>query len=217
MARETERSARSVEEALEAALEELGVTEQQVVVEVVQESRSGFLGVGGQEAIVRVRVKEDSGALEELEEQADAVADFIEEMLDRMGIDATAEPAVRGSHMYIDIEGEDQDDLALLIGKHGQTLEAIQELSRLVVGRRLDEKVRVIIDVEDYRKRRDSKLVERAQGVARRVAGTGREEELEPMNPYERKLVHDAVAELGGVESSSRGEEPNRAVVIRKR
>ncbi len=219
MAREAEASAPSVEEAVEAALAELGVTEQEAAVEVLQEPRSGFLGVGGQGAVVRVRVQSEAGApgLDELEEQADAVADFVEELLERMGIEATAEPSVHGDHMYVEIEGDDEDDMALLIGKHGQTLEAIQELSRLAIGRRLDEKIRVMIDVADYRKRRESKLVQRAQEIARRVAKTGREEELEPMNPFERKLVHDAVAGVSGAESSSLGEEPNRFVVIRKR
>ncbi len=219
MAREAEASAPSVEEAVEAALAELGVTEQEAAVEVLQEPRSGFLGVGGQDAVVRVTVQSERDAprLEELEEQADAVADFVEELLERMGIEATAEPAVHGDHMYVEIEGDDEDDMALLIGKHGQTLEAIQELSRLAIGRRLDEKIRVMIDVEDYRKRRESKLIQRAQEIAGRVAKTGREEELEPMNPFERKLVHDAVAGIPGAESSSLGEEPKRFVVIRKR
>ena len=107
--------------------------------------------------------------------------------------------------------------MALLIGRHGQTLDAIQELTRMVVGRRLDERVRVIVDVEDYRKRRESRLEEKAREAAERVLRTGREEALEPMNPFERKIVHDAVAEIDGVESASRGEEPDRSVVIRRR
>ena len=87
----------------------------------------------------------------------------------------------------------------------------------MIVGNRLDERIRVIVDVEDYRKRREAKLVESAREVAERVAQSGIEEELDPMSPYERKLVHDAVGEVAGVETSSRGEEPNRYVVIRPR
>jgi spoIIIJ-associated protein len=155
--------------------------------------------------------------MDELEDQADAAADFLEELLGLMGLDAVAEPNVQGGHMYVDIEGDDEDDLALLIGRHGQTLEAVQELTRLVVGRRLDERIRVIVDVEDYRKRREQRLESRARDLAQKVLRSGREEELEPMNPYERKLVHDAVAEISGVETVSRGEEPNRFVVIRRR
>jgi spoIIIJ-associated protein len=225
MARETERRAASVEDALEAALEELGITEQEGVVEVVQEPKSGFLGVGGQEAIVRVRARSEvhsSGGSpddvsDDLEEQADAAADFVEELLARMDIDAVAEPNGHGDHMYVDIVDGPEDDMALLIGRHGQTLDAIQDLMRMAVGRRLDERVRVIVDVEGYRRRREAKMQERARELAERVARGGTEEELEPMNAYERKLVHDAVAEVPGVESVSRGEDPNRYVVIRKR
>ncbi len=214
---ETEKQAPSVEEAIEAALEELGVTEQEAQIEIVQEPRSGLLGIGGQPAIVRVRRRAPETPIDELEDQADAAADFLEELLGLMGVDAVAEPNVEGGHMYVDIEGDDEDDLALLIGRHGQTLEAIQELMRLVVGRRLDERIRVIVDVEDYRKRREQRLETRARDLAQKVLRSGRDEELEPMNPYERKLVHDAVAEVSGVETVSRGEEPNRFVVIRRR
>jgi len=217
VAKQTEQRAASVEEAIEAALDELGITEQEARIEVVQEPKGGFLGVGAQEAVVRVSVKSDQPDPEDLEDQADAVADFIDDLLIKMDLDAHAEPVLHGTHMYVDIVGDDDDDLALLIGRHGQTLEAIQELTRMAVSRRLDERIRVIVDVEDYRKRREERLVSMARDLAGRVAKSGREEELDPMNPFERKLVHDAVAEIAGVESTSRGEEPNRYVVIRKR
>ena len=150
----------------------------------------------------------------DIEEQADAVADFVEELLGAMDIDAIAEPAVQGGRYYVDILEGAPDDLALLIGKHGQTLDAIQELARHVVGRRLDERIRVLVDVEDYRKRRAARLEERAHEAADRALETGQEQELEPMDALERKIVHDAVAAIDGVESGSRGEEPNRFVVI---
>jgi spoIIIJ-associated protein len=217
VARATEKAAPSVEEAVEAALAELGISEQEARIEVLQEPRGGFLGVGSQEALVRVSVRSSEVDVEDLEEQADAVADFVDELLAKMDIDAAAEPIIHGDHMYVDIVGEDEDDMALLIGRHGQTLEAIQEVTRLAVGRRLDERIRVIVDVEDYRKRREDRLIHQATEVAKRVARSGHEEELEPMNPFERKLVHDAVAKVAGVESGSRGEEPNRFVVVRKR
>ena len=217
MARETEARGASVEEAVEAALAELGATEQEVRIEVLQEPKGGFLGVGGQEAVVRVRVTREELDMDAIEEQADLAADFVEDLLAKMGIDATAEPNVVNDRMYIDVLGDDEDDMALLIGRHGATLEAIQELTRMVVGRRLDERCRVIVDVEDYRKRREERMIDRALQVARRVLETGQEEALDPMNPYERKLIHDAVADLGGLETSSRGEEPERSVVIRRR
>lgn len=255
MTREIEQHGATVEEAIQTALAELGVTEQQASVEIVKEAKAGFLGVGGQGAVVIVRTDEpaqeeededdqdggDEGAadppggspsspvrsapmsrviaegdLEELEEQADAAADFLEELLARMGIDAIAEPGEHSGHMYVDIVDGPDDDMALLIGRHGQTLDAIQELTRMVVSRRLDTRVRVIVDVQDYRKRREERLVENAVQQAERVLESGREAELDPMNPFERKLVHDALADLAGVETSSRGEEPNRFVVIRR-
>ena len=151
----------------------------------------------------------------DLEEQADAVADFVEELLGAMDVDAIAEPAVEGERYYVDILEGAPDDLALLIGKHGQTLDAIQELTRNIVGRRLDERIRVLVDVEDYRKRRAARLEERAQQAAQLALEMGQEQELDPMDALERKIVHDAVAGIDGVESGSRGEEPNRFVVIR--
>jgi spoIIIJ-associated protein len=217
--REIERSGPSVEEAVEAALAELGVSEQEAEVEVLQEPRAGFLGLGAQEAIVRVRVRgrrEELGE-GELEEQAEIAAEFLEELLGRMGIEATAEPRLEDGTMYVDLEGEGETEAAILIGRHGQTLEALQDLVRLVVTRRTGERCRVIVDVEDYRRRRRERLVAMAREVARRVQRTRREEELGPMNAYERKVIHDAVAGIRGVTSTSRGEEPDRRVVITPR
>lgn len=217
---EIQATAPSVESAVEIALSRLGVTEQEVEVEVVQEPRSGFLGMGGQEAVVLVRLKRGSSqpSEDELDEQADVAADFLEELLARMAIEASVEPNLEDRTMYVDIlgAGEDDDDMALLIGRHGQTLEALQDLTRHVVMRRTGMRCRVVVDVEDYKKRQRDRLEAKARDVAARVARTGREEELDPMTPFDRKIVHDAVAALEGVESSSRGEEPERRVVIRR-
>jgi spoIIIJ-associated protein len=153
---------------------------------------------------------------EELEEQADAVADFVEELLVQMGVDAIAEPAEAGGRMYVDILDGPEEDMSLLIGRHGQTLDAIQELARQAVGRHLDARVRVIVDVEDYRKRREEQLEEQARRTAEEVLGDGEERSLDPMNALERKIVHDVIAGLDGVDSASEGEEPDRFVVIRR-
>lgn len=155
-------------------------------------------------------------SLEELEEQGDAVADFLEELLEAMGLDAIAEPVRRGGHVYVDIVDAPEEDLSLLIGRHGQTLDAIQELTRMIVGRRLDQRIRVIVDVDGYRQRREDQLSVRGRDLAEQVRSEGGEIELEPMSPFERKIVHDAVAEVDGVESLSRGEDPQRYVVIRR-
>ena len=158
----------------------------------------------------------DDPTIDELEEQADSAADFLDELLSRMDIDAIAEPNLHDGHMYVDIVDGPADDMALLIGHDGQTLEAIQELTRMAVGRRLDQRVRVIVDVDDHRKRREARLAELARELADRVLETGQEEELEPMNSYERKLVHDAVSGIEGIETESRGIDPDRYVVIRQ-
>jgi spoIIIJ-associated protein len=216
---EIQRSAPSVEEAVEAALTELGVSEQEADVTVLQEPRQGVLGIGSQEAVVsvRVRVRDPETTEEDLEEQGEVAAEFLEGLLSRMGLDAEVEPVLEGGTMYVDVlgQGPDDEDMGLLIGRHGQTLEALQELSRVVVGQRTGMRARIVVDIEDYKRRQRSRLEARAREVAARVARSHQEEELEPMNPFERKLVHDAVAAVPGVQTASRGEEPDRRVVIR--
>jgi spoIIIJ-associated protein len=135
-----------------------------------------------------------------------------------MGIPVEIEHHVVEGTMYVDIIGSEADEgMGLLIGKHGATLDALQELMRSAVQRSTASRCRVLVDVEDYRKRRRSQLADRARQVAQRVRRTGKPEALEPMNPYERKIVHDAASEVSGVETASEGEEPDRRVVIRKK
>ena len=220
---EIERSAASVEEAIEAALAELGISEQEAHVEIVQEGRSGFLGLAAQPAIVRVRATsaaprggppEES---EELEEQLGVAEEFLRGLLERMGLVADVEPAVVDGAAYVDVWGRDDgDDVGILIGRRGHTLESLQELVRNVVYQRTGERCEVLVDVEDYRKRQRSRLERAAQDAARRVGKTGKPQALEPMNAYERKIVHDTVAGIGGLATASEGEEPNRRVVIRR-
>jgi spoIIIJ-associated protein len=216
--REVEKSAASVEEAIEGALEELGVSEQEAQVEIVQEPQKGLLGFGTQEAVVRVRVRDEDVDAESLEDQAEVAEEFLLGLLDRMDLDADVDHNLVDSVMYVDIlAGEDAEGMGLLIGRHGQTLDALQEVVRCAVQRQTQSRCRVMVDVEDYRKRRRSQLAERTRSVAARVRRTGRPERMEAMNPYERKIVHDAAGEVGGVETASEGEEPDRRVVIRKR
>jgi spoIIIJ-associated protein len=219
---EIRRSAPSVEEAVEAALGELGLTDQEADIEVVQEPRSGLMGIGAQEAVVVVRPRvrrEDDLSEEDLEEQAEVAAEFLEGMLERMGIQASVEPNLEDGTMYIDVIGPDpeDEDMGLLIGRHGLTLEAVQELTRVVVAQRTGQRARVVVDVEDYRKRQIDRLTARVREAAARVRRTGRSETLEPMNPFLRRIVHTAVAEVEGVETASEGEGAERRVVIRRR
>lgn len=214
---EVEKNAPSVEEAIEAALEQLGASEQEAEIHILREPQKGLLGLGGQDALVRVRVP-DRITEAELEEQADLAQDFLEGLLDRMEIEADVEVNVVEESTYVDIvAAADAEGIGLLIGKHGATLDALQEIVRSAVQRQTQSRCRVMVDVEDYRKRRQAQLAERAKQVAQRVRRTGRQEALEPMNPHERKIVHDAASEVGGVETLSEGEDPDRRVVIRKK
>jgi spoIIIJ-associated protein len=195
------------------------VSEQEVDVTVLQEPRQGVLGIGAQAAEVVVRVRHSAPEVsdEDLEDQGEIAAEFLEGVLTRMGVSADVEPAFDGGTMYVDIlgEGPDDEDIGLLIGRHGQTLDALQELTRVVVGQRTGMRARIMVDVEDYRRRQRARLEARAREIAKRVARSGQEEELEPMSSFDRKIVHDAVSAISGVQSSSRGEEPERRVVIR--
>lgn len=215
---EIRRTAPSVEEAVEAALAELGVSEQEADVEVVEEPRQGVFGVGAHDAtvIVRVRARREEPTEDELDEQAEIAADFLDAVLERMGISATVEPNLDEGTMYVDVIGteDDDEDMALLIGRHGQTLEALQELTRAVIGQRMGTRSRVVVDVEDYRKRQIDRLRERIREVAERVSRTGLPEALEPMNPFLRKVVHDTVGEVPKATSASEGEGLDRRVVI---
>jgi spoIIIJ-associated protein len=141
--------------------------------------------------------------------QEDAL-DFIEGLLDAMDVDGEASAEVRDRRVYVSVEGSES---ALLIGHHGQTLDAIQELLRSAVQRQIRARVWVTLDVQGYRERRRESLRERAREMASRALDEG-EVELEPMNAFERKIVHDAIGEIEGVTSFSEGEEPYRRVVI---
>jgi len=240
---EVERSAASVEEAVESALAELGLTEQQAHIEIVQEPSRGLLGLHSSPAVVRVRAREvartpqaamarvdatedpqlapqgdeQSGPdEEELEDQADLAADFLEGLLDALELAADVETGIVDGVMYVDVWApEGSDSVGVLIGRHGHTLDALQELVKATVHHQMDVRCRVVVDVEDYRKRRREMVGRRAQEAARRVLKTGQPERLEPMGAFERKVVHDLVSGMAGLETASEGQEPNRFVVVR--
>jgi spoIIIJ-associated protein len=138
--------------------------------------------------------------------------EFVVGLLASMELEAEVSTRLEDDRAVIDVTG---DDLGVLIGRRGQTLDALQEVTRTAVQRRLRSRVRLLVDVEGYRSRRRESLTEYARSMARRAIERGTEIELEPMNAYERKLVHDAVAEIEGASSYSEGEEPNRKVIVR--
>ena len=138
--------------------------------------------------------------------------EFLAGLLEAMGLAAEITDEVDETTAHLEVAG---DDLGILIGRRGQTLDALQELTRTAVQRRLRSRVRLLVDVEGYRSRRRASLAEYATAMATRAKERGTEIELEPMNAYERKIVHDAVAEVDGASSFSEGEEPYRKVVVR--
>jgi spoIIIJ-associated protein len=215
---EIERSAASVEEAVEAALAELGLSEQEAHIEIVQEPRGGFLRRGGHGAVVRVRrMAPEEPESADLSDQTEIVMGFLDSLTKHMGVEVEVEADVVEGITYVDLWGlSDADDMGLLIGKGGHTLDALQELARVVVQQQSGERCLVLVDVEDYRKRRRSQLRRMARDVGKRVKRTGKPEALQPMSALERKIVHNAVAELGELATTSEGEEPNRRVVVHR-
>ncbi len=146
------------------------------------------------------------------EEIARVAGEFVEGLLEAMGLQAEVVASVVEGRVSVEISG---DDLGMLIGRRGQTLEAVQELTRTAVQRRLKAHVRLLVDVESYRARRRESLTDYAREMAERAMERGTEIELEPMNAYERKIVHDAIAEIDGASSFSEGEDPQRKVIVR--
>ena len=214
-----EMSARTVEEAIELALKELDVDRDEAEVEVLSRGKAGFLGIGAELARVRVsRLGGGSSAsnADAGEQSAASVATAaVGRILEAAGVNVTR--TLRSAHdpetggPVIDLAGEDS---GLLIGRRGQTLQALQFLVTLIVRKKLGEDVRVVLDVENYRQRRESSLRDMAAKVATRVAQTNRSITLEPMPPADRRIIHTSLAEHPGVRTESAGEGENRKVTI---
>jgi spoIIIJ-associated protein len=143
--------------------------------------------------------------------EGDVAGDYLERLLDILDVDGDIDLDVEGDRASVAIVGGRLDDL---IGPDGATLEALQELTRLAVAQSTGVRSRLMLDVGEYRARRRADLTRLAGETARRVSSSGQPERLAPMNPFERKVVHDVVASAAGVHSESEGEEPNRRVVV---
>lgn len=219
-------SGRTVEEAIDRALEMLGATDDEVEVQILTEE--GGLQERG-EAKVRVRLRderteEDLALAREAEEhaapavdegelraQADAAEDFLDGLLDAMDLDAEVSATITPQAAHVELAGP---ELGLLIGRRGSTLEALQEVTRASVQRQLGQRAWINLDIEGYRARRRVLVERRARSSAARVRKSGRPLALEPMSAYERKIVHDSLADFRGVRTSSEGEGLDRHVVI---
>jgi spoIIIJ-associated protein len=218
--KEVEKSAKTVEEAIQLALEELGTSREEIEVDVLSEGRSGILGVGAEEARVIVRPKTAA----EPAQPADitgTVKDILEAILSRMGVTASAEhrpeAIVQESEreqapIIFDIEGE---ELGLLIGRRGQTLACLQYVVRLIIAHRIEAPALVVIDVNGYKQRRYQTLQTLAEHIAESVVASGEPFTMEPMPAYERRIIHIALVNHPGVTSESTGFGESRKVVIR--
>ncbi|HHY46251.1 MAG TPA: protein jag [Firmicutes bacterium] len=210
-----EKTGRTVEEATRAALAELGVERDKAIIEVLEEGRSGFFGLGMKPAKVRVSRKDPR------EEGVASAQQFLKDLISHMDVgNASITVEQLDGAVRFDVSGK---NLGTLIGRRGQTLDAIQYLVNLVanrVGRSCgelsgeEERIRIIVDAQGYRKRREDALRSLARRVAERVRREGRTTLLEPMTPMERRIVHLALQDVEGVTCHSEGEEPRRRIVI---
>lgn len=155
--------------------------------------------------------RDDNDDVDPLVEEGDIAGDYLERLLDILDVDGDIDLDVEGTRAVVAVEG---GDLAHLVGAKGQTLDALQELTRLAVAARTGNRSRLMLDIDGYRAGRRTSLTELAERASREVVDSGESKRLAPMNPFERKVVHDAVAKIDGVSSASDGEEPSRRVVI---
>jgi spoIIIJ-associated protein len=168
---------------------------------------------GGADGASRAAAAADEGDLAMLEREGDIAADYLEALLDIADLDGDIDIDVEGARAAVSIVGA---DLSKLVGEDGATLEALQELTRLAVTRETGARSRLMLDIGGHRARRREELGELGRRTAESVKESGEPARLAPMTPFERKVVHDAVAQVGGVVSESEGEEPQRRVVVRR-
>ena len=229
------KTAKTVDEAVEAAIAELGCTKEQAQIEVINEgSEGGFLGVGKKDA--EVKVSFDDGVVAEatvaddasddddtyygddesfegdaVSEAEDAAANFVAEVLSGIGIHGNMDSYREDDTIYISVTGS---DCGAAIGRHGETLEAITYMTNLIANKHSEQRVHVHLDVGGYRKHRESILKNLADKAASRVKRSGRKVVMEPMTPSERRIVHSYLQGVKGVTTHSEGEEPSRCVVV---
>jgi spoIIIJ-associated protein len=198
-------SAKTVNDAITDACQAFGVTSDKLIYEVVEEGSTGFLGIGSKAAVIKAAVKNDS--------VVDIAKDFLHDVFSAMNLEVVIDLSFDEAENALDIELTG-DEMGVLIGKRGATLDSLQYLVSLVVNKGREDYVRVKVDTENYRERRKETLENLAKNVAFKVKKTRRTLSLEPMNPYERRIIHAALQNDKYVTTHSEGEEPNRKVVI---
>jgi spoIIIJ-associated protein len=197
-------SAKTVDEALTNAMLELGTTIDNIEYEIIEKESSGFLGIFGKPAKIKVRLKMS------LENTAKK---FLQDVFQAMNIQAEIQVLYdqENATLEINVDGE---EMGVLIGKRGQTLDSLQYLISLVINKNSENYVKVKLDTENYRERRKETLENLAKNIAFKVKRTRKPISLEPMNPYERRIIHSALQNDKYVETYSEGEEPYRKVVV---
>lgn len=197
-------SAKNVDDALTEASVKLGTTSDQIEYEIIDKGSTGFLGIGSKNAVIKARKK---FSIE------DSVREFLSKVFDAMKLEVEILIKVDEENKLIDVELKG-DEMGILIGKRGQTLDSLQYLTNLAINKHSDQYYKVKVDTEDYRKRRRETLENLAKNIAYKVKRTKRSVALEPMNPFERRIIHSALQNDKYVTTFSEGEEPYRHVVV---
>ena len=201
--KETVKKGKTVDDAVEAALAELGVGKDDVEITVLTEGNKGLFGLGSKEAEVKVTVIEKSS--EEI------ARDFLNTVLEDIGLEASVDISTDEERMNIEISGE---SMGVIIGRRGETLSALQYLTSLVVNRKTEGYTKISIDTENYKKKREESLIKLANKTAEKVIKYRRNITLDPMNPYERRIVHSSLQGNDKISTFSTGDEPMRRVVV---
>ena len=199
-----EKSGKTIDEAVEAALIELGASKDDVEIEVINEGKRGILGLGAEEA--KVRVSMEKNPLKKAE-------NYVSSILKSFGIDAVLKSSYEDETVNIEIVG-DSEEVGKVIGRRGDTLDALQYLTSLVVNKGEENYIRVTIDTENYRGKREETLKKLAKRMAGVVSRSRKSVTLEPMNPNERRIIHSTLQEYKNITTYSTGKDPNRCIVI---
>ena len=197
-------SAKTVDDAITEASIKLGTTSDKIEVEVIEKGSTGFLGIKSKPAIIKARKKNDT---------VDNIREFLENVFSAMNMEVTIDIKKAEDDKVYEVELSGKE-MGLLIGKRGQTLDSLQYLTNLAVNKHSDGYIKVKLDTEDYRQRRKDTLENLAKNIAYKVKRSRRSVALEPMNPYERRIIHSALQNDRFVSTKSEGEEPFRHVVV---
>lgn len=200
---------KTVEEALAEALQELDVKEDKVEVEIIEEPSRGLFGlIGTKDAKIKVTIKYNP---------VDMAREFLGEILRSMGINGNLEIELKKDILHINVVDIASSELGIIIGKRGNTLDAVQYLTSLFINKSGEKYIKISLDSEGYRRKREDSLRRLAKKMADKASYSRRPVKLEPMNPYERRIIHSSLQNYKGVSTYSEGEDPYRRVVITKK